>query len=463
MDRPGARDLTSMLRPRSIALVGATDRSRWSQNTFDNLIKRGYAGEVHLVARRGGIVHGRPAATSCSAVGAAIDLGLIMVPIAAIEDALVDLAASGARNAIILTSGFAETGADGRLQQDRLAALARQHGLSLLGPNCLGYVNFIDNVPLWTGGFRAPSFPGSIAVIAQSGATGAFISSLAQQHDIGLSHMISTGNEADLDATAFIDHLLDQPEVKAIALFAETIREPARFVAAARKALAAAKPIVVLKIGLSETTARSAQAHTGALVGDERVFAGVARQLGLVRVQSIEELLFTADLMTRTGVLEPRGFGLVSISGGACEIAADRAQVIGLPVAPLPDEAAAELRAALPAFGTPHNPLDVTGGAVLQPDLFEQALRILGRQRAFSALLCLFDVPTTEESATEFALTAVRHITAGLSGHSIPALMLSHTVKPITDTARRVMAETGVPYLSAGIHFGITALGHAFH
>ena len=438
MSQPDSRDLATMLRPRSVVLVGATDRSRWSQNTFDNLIKRGYPGDVHLVARRGGIVHGRPAATSCAALGASVDLGLIMVPMAAIEDALADLASIGARNAIILTSGFAETGADGREHQDRLASLARRHRISMLGPNCLGYVNFLDNVPLWTGGFRAPTKPGSIAVIAQSGATAAFIAALAQQHEIGLSHMISTGNEADLDAAAFIDHLLDHPDVQAIALFAETIREPTSFTAAARKAMSAGKPIVVLKIGLSETTARSAQAHTGALVGDDRIFSGIARQLGLVRVDSIEELLFTADLITRTGRIGPHGLAIVSISGGACEIAADRAHAIGLPIPALPPAAQAELRAALPAFGTPHNPLDITGGAVLQPDLFEQALRIMGRRPEFSALACLFDVPTTEEGASEFVLAALHHIAAGLADQPIPAMMLSHTIKPITDTARRV-------------------------
>jgi acetate---CoA ligase (ADP-forming) len=456
------RDLTAMLRPRSIALIGATDRSRWSQNTFDNLINRKYAGQVYLVSRRGGTVHGRNAATSCVAVGAPIDLGLLMVPMQAIEEALADLAAADVHNAVILTSGFAETGHDGADHQSRLASLARRHGVSLLGPNCLGFVNFIDNVPLWTGGFRAPSKPGCIAVVTQSGANGSFISSLAAQHEIGLSHMVSTGNEADLDCADFIDHLIDLPEVRAIALFAETIRNASDFASAARRAIAAAKPIVVLKIGLSETTARSAQAHTGSLVGDDRVFDGVCRQLGIVRVDSIEDMLFTADVITRTGVLQPHGLGLVSISGGACEIVADRAQVLGFPIPALSDHAVGELRAALPSFGTPNNPLDITGGAVLQPDLFEQGLRIMGQQTEFSALACLFDVPVAEEQATEFVLAALRHIAAGLQAATVPALMISHTVKPVSEISARIIEQIGLPYVSAGIHHGMNALGQAF-
>ncbi len=456
------RDLSTMLAPRSVALIGATDRSRWSQGTFDNLVNRKYTGEVHLVARRGGIVHGRPASTSCVAVGAPIDLGLIMVPLAAMEEALADLAAAGAKNAIMLTSGFAETGEEGRGLQERLAGLVSRYGISLLGPNCLGLVNFLDNVPLWTGGFRSPREPGGVAVIAQSGATASFIAALAQQHEIGLSHMISTGNEADLDAATFIDDLLDNPRVQAIALFAETIRNAERFAAVARKALAAKKPIVVLKIGLSDITAKSAQAHTGALVGDHRVFNGVCRELGIVRVESIEDLLFTAAVITKTGLLRPEGIAVVSVSGGACEIFADRASVGGLRIPPLTQAATDELRAALPAFGTPHNPLDITGGAVLQPELFEQGLRILGSQPEFSALCCLFDIPTSEESATDFVVAALRHIGEGLKAARVPALMMSHTVKPTTDTAYRVLGETGISYVGSGIHHGANAFAHAF-
>ena len=456
------RDLSTMLRPRSIALVGATDRSSWSRNTFDNLTKRSYAGEVHLVARRGGTVHGRAAATSCVALGQQVDLGLLMVPMAATEEAMADLAASGARNAVILTSGFAETGHGGAAEQDKLAEMARRHGISVLGPNCLGFVNFLDDVPLWTGAFRAPSRTGPIAIISQSGATASFIASLAHQQDIGLSHMISTGNEADLDSAAFVDHLLDDERVRAIVMFTETIRDAHRFAAAAQRARAAAKPIIVLKIGLSDVTARSAQAHTGALVGDNRVFDGVCKQFGVVRVNSVEDLLFTADVIARTGVLKPKGLGIVSVSGGACEIAADRAQLEGVSLPPLSDDAAQALTEMLPSFGTAHNPLDITGGAVLEPELFEKALRIMTSQPEYAALACLFDVPVSEEQATEFYMNSLRHIAAGLKDPPIPAFVLSHTLKPVTDTGRRIIAELGLPYVSGGIAHGVTALGHAW-
>ncbi|MBO0710515.1 MAG: acetate--CoA ligase family protein, partial [Acetobacteraceae bacterium] len=451
-----------MLRPRSIALVGATDRSLWSRNTFNNLTNRDYAGKVHLVARRGGIVHGRPAATSCREIGEELDLGLLMVPVSAIDEAMADLAQSGARNAVILTSGFAETGELGIAEQAKLRDAAARHGVSVLGPNCLGYVNFVDRIPLWTGAFRAPSRPGRIAIISQSGATAAFIASLAAQQEIGLSHMISTGNEVNVDGASFAEFLLDDPRVHAITMFVETIRDAANFARAAEKAREMGKPIIALKIGLSDVTARSAQAHTGALVGDDRVFSGICRQFGVVRVGSIEDLLVTAEVIVRTGVIGAKGLGLVSVSGGACEIAADRAQLEGvsLPALTIPTEQA--LARVLPSFGTPHNPLDITGGAVLEPELFEKALKIMGGEQDFAALACLFDVPTDEANVNEFAMNSLRHIGRGLNDVPIPALMISHTMKPVTAVSLRIIDELKLPYVGSGMHHGLTALGHAW-
>jgi acyl-CoA synthetase (NDP forming) len=136
--------------------------------------------------------------------------------------------------------------------------------------------------------------------------------------------------------------------------------------------------------------------------------------------------------------------------------------VLNVPLPELSSAAVTELRAALPSFGTPHNPLDITGGAVLQPDLFEQGLRCLGRQPEYSAIACLFDVPVAAELATEFTLTALRHIAAGLHSASMPALMISHSVKPVTDVSTRIIEDIGLPYVSAGIHHGMNALGNAF-
>ena len=169
----------------------------------------------------------------------------------------------------------------------------RALGIRLLGPNSLGFINFVAPTLAWTTPVRRPSRNRGVAIVSQSGATAFFLSNLAHQWDVGLSTVVATGNEADLGCTDFAATLLDDDATAAIALFIETVRDPAGFLAIAHAALARRKPIVVLKTGTGKVSAKSALAHTGALVGDDRVFDGICRQFGLIRVSSIEDLLAT--------------------------------------------------------------------------------------------------------------------------------------------------------------------------
>ena len=287
--------VAAMLNPASIAIVGASDKSRWSATAFDNLVHGGFRGQVHLVNPRGAMAHGRLVAKSCGEIGAPIDIGLVMAPPGAVADAVSDLAAAGARSAVVLTAGFAETGPAGQQLQERVRQAAADGAVRLLGPNCLGFINFVNRAYVWTTPVVAPSRNSGVAIVSQSGATAYFLSTLACQQDVGLSHVVSTGNEVDLDGASFIDYLVTDAHTRAIAVFAETFRNPARFLGAAKRALAAGKPLVVLKMGASEVAAKAAIAHTGALVGDDRVFDGICQQLGIIRVRSMEELLASAD------------------------------------------------------------------------------------------------------------------------------------------------------------------------
>lgn len=361
----------------SVALVGATERSVWSQAAFANFGRIGFAGRVHPVSRKGGMVHGLPAAASCAAIGEPVDAALLMVPEQAIAEAFADLNAAGIRSAVVLTSGFAEVGVEGARRQEALAAAARAEGVTLLGPNCLGFINYADRVPIWTTQPPMPVIPGgAVGVVSQSGATAGFIAAFAQRQGIGLSHQVSTGNEADVNVARVVDFLVDDPATRVIGLFLEAVHDAPLLAAAARRALPAGKPIVAIKIGASEPAARAAEAHTGSLVGDDRVFDAVCRQLGILRVSCIEDLVFTAGLLARTGHVRDRRLGLVSISGGVCEMAADHAEAAGVAVPRLAESTEAALRAVLPAFGTPNNPLDVTGGAMLDAgDVFGVARR----------------------------------------------------------------------------------------
>lgn len=450
--------VAALLRPTSIAVIGASDRSRWSSLAFQNL--QSFSGPLHLVNRRGGTVHGRPAAESCTALSEPVDLGIILVPVAAVGEALSDLAAAGGRSAVILTSGYAEVGADGAELQRRLVATARQAGIRLLGPNCLGFVNFADDVRVWTTPVEIPSRRHGVAILSQSGATALFLSDLARRQDVGLSHIVSTGNEADLDVAAFLDHLVQDESTRAVALFVETVRHPDRFIAASLKALEGGKPIVVLKVGASEVTAKAAAAHTGALVGDDRVFDGLCRQYGLIRTRSIEELLSTADILARTGRLRPGGLAVMSNSGGICEIAADTAHARGVALPEIEPAVANGIRALMPGYGTPHNPLDLTGG--VEPEHCGDILRQLTAQPDYAAVLCPFYPIPNEAREMSPRLDALHaHLSKALNDIEIPGLLASYTPTSVNDHAREIAARIEAPYVACGLDRAISGLAAA--
>lgn len=459
-DRGDTAAVRRLLEPASIALVGASDKSRWSANVFANLQTGGYAGKVHLVNPRGAHAHGRQCATSCAAIGEAVDVGLIMAPAAAVADAVADLSEAGGRSAVILTAGFAEVGAEGQALQERVRAVAAKKRVRLLGPNCLGYINFTNRAYVWTTAVKAPSRNQGLAIVSQSGATAYFLSVLAYQQDVGLSHVISTGNEADLDSSSFIEYLLEDDRARSLALFAETFRHPQRFLRVAERALQVGKPLVILKVGASEITAKSAMAHTGALVGDDRVFDGICEQYGIVRARSLEELLATADVMARTGVLRRGGLALVTNSGGVGEIAADAAHLRGIALPQLSGAAAEAMRKTIPDVATAHNPLDLTG--TVTPEQCEGAVLAMASMPDCAAILCpWYDIPTTQAEVSDRLTALHRHLARGMAESHVPGLLVSYTNTIVNDMARRIIRDFGVNYLACGLDRALTGLAGA--
>jgi acyl-CoA synthetase (NDP forming) len=454
--------LARMFDPRSVVLVGATDRSTWSKMAFDNLKLLGFAGKVHLVSRSGGMVHGQQAFRTAAEIGEPVDVALLMVPNPAMGDALRDIAAAGIRSAVVLAGGFAETGDEGRKLQDEMVATAHALGIRLLGPNCLGFINFNSGAVCWTGSMRTPPLKGGISIVSQSGAVGTVMKHFAHQHGIGLNVVAATGNEAALGLAEVVEHLVEDPATKVIAIFAEAVRDTRLFRSAAERALRVGKPIVILKVGRSELTMQAAQSHTGALVGDDNVFDGVCRQLGLVRVRSIEELMFTAALLEKTGALPPGGVAVLSASGGMGELAADYAHLEGVPLSALAPATLDALRNILPPMATPANPLDLTGAVVGNPDLFRLCMEALQDDPAVSVLVCIFDVPTANNGDwAPFAVGSLEAIGKFKPGGRAKFLVVSNTVKTVSDRSREEIANAQLPYFAGGLDNAVRGLKHA--
>jgi acyl-CoA synthetase (NDP forming) len=428
--------------PAAIAMVGATDKSGWSVATFANLRRHGFAGPVYLVNPRTEVVHGEQAYRSLTDVPGPVDLVYVMVPTPVVLDVLKEGARLGIRHYVVLTAGFGETGAEGRKREEELTAFCRANGLTVLGPNGNGYINAGAGITPYGLPIPPPLLRGSVGVVLQSGALASSVLAFSQARGIGLSLLTSMGNEAVVSVTDVIDHLVDDPATRVIALFLESIRRPEEFARVARRALAAGKPIVALKIGRSGLASRTAQAHTGALVGDDAVIDAAFRQLGVVRVRSLEDLIITAGLLASSGPLPGPRLGVVTPSGGASEIIADRAEDEGLELPAFAEETVARLTEIMPDFGSAANPLDVTGYVVVDRTLLGRALRIVAEDPGIDVVMLLSDLPRAEPPDPEPVFRLYEKSTRIIEESPRPVVIVGNVLTDVGSFARTWAASS---------------------
>jgi acyl-CoA synthetase (NDP forming) len=452
------RRLRGLFEPRSVALIGASDRSRWSFLTHEALTRAGFDGDIHLVNPTSATAHGQPCVPRLTDIDGPVDLAFVMVPSGAVLAVLEEAAALGIRNAVVLSSGFGEAGEAGRERQAQLTKLAEREQLSVIGPNTLGFIQLAARVPLFPGAHRWELRPGPVGIVSQSGALAGSMIDYSDSHAIGLSALVATGNEAVVGVADVIDYLIEEENTRAIAVFLESIRDPHALMAAAGRALDAGKPIVALKVGRSEAAARTAAAHTGALVGDDRVVDGAFRQLGIVRVDSLEEMLTTAGLLARTGKIRGRRLGVAGLSGGACDIIADRAEAKGIELTPFAPQTEARLRELLPAFATAHNPLDVTGAAVQDSELFASALTAIGADPGVDVILCQASIPG--DAGPSVMHSSLENIAGALRDLALPAVFCTATAATATGTKRDLVERVGLPLVEGGVEMVLSALRH---
>lgn len=451
--------LRAFFHPRSIALVGATDRSGWSQYVFTNL-KTFTSGPLYCVNPRYETIHGEPAIKSLQDLPAPVDLAYIMVPTAQVLPIVEEAAQAGIRNLVVLTAGFSETGTEGASLEQQLLTLAQERDVLLLGPNGNGFINAIAQAVPYGLPVTPPLIGGPVGVVLQSGALVSAVLAFAQAHAIGISLLVSMGNETMISTTDIIDYLIEDEQTRVIALFLESIRRPDELRRVAEKALARQKPIVALKIGRSTISAQTALAHTGGLVGDNAINDAAFQQLGIIRVNSLEDLLVTSGLLSSTGPLRGRRMGVVTASGGACDILSDRAEEERIDLPEFAPATIERLQALLPQFSTVHNPIDVTGYVVVDRLLMQQALDIVVEDPTFDFVLCLTDPPRVAPALLEPLLERFDLLGKTVRDARLPVLVFANTCVDLTAFGRSVADRTGVHFVG-GMEHGMTALGKA--
>jgi acetyltransferase len=376
------------LNPRSIAVVGATERPGYGGRLLRNLLAHGYAGRVVAINPNRASVMGLPCLPSVLDLPEPVDLAAIVIPAAGVPAALAECRERGVPAALVISAGFAELGtAEGRSLEQRIARVAAD-GPRVCGPNCLGVANLAERV--WaTANVLAPVDErlrtGRVALISQSGAT-AFgpLLSLARQRGIGLRYVVSSGNEVDLTTPDYLDYMVADRHVAAVACVLEGVRDGAALRRAFEQASAADKPVVVLKIGRTETGAAAALSHTAALTGRDDLFDALLKQHGVARADGWEELLALADGLAKARRPRGRRVGVVSHSGGIGSLLADQCAALGLELPPLGPAAAERLAALLEGRGAARNPADVTGH--FERETFETILALMLGEPAFDAV-----------------------------------------------------------------------------
>ena len=429
------RAIDKMLNPRSIAVVGASPKGGYGGRLLTTVLKSKDRVPVYPVNPNYKEIMGVRAYASLADLPEAPDLVGVVVPYHKVLGVLQECVDVKAGAALIISAGFAERATDeGRDLQRQLGVFARKSGLRLAGPNCLGLANVKDRIWSTASSGGVAGIPGNIALICQSGATafGPFVVH-AEDNGIGFSHIISTGNEADLDFADFARYLVLDEATRVIAGFVEGFKDVRKFLAVAKLAAERGKPIVLIKIGRSEAGARAARSHTASLTGADAMYDAVFKQYGIIRVQDYDELLEISHLLAHVRRPPKPGIAVVSHSGGISSLTADMCGLNGLELPPLSDRASDGLNAILKGFGGAGNPADVTGKA--RSDVFPQIMDYLIDEPEVGTLVIASRGPVSQAeqviSLRDRSEKAVVYMWTGSRGDKVGLAALKNANIPI--------------------------------
>ena len=408
------QDLVRLFNPRSIAIVGVSPNpGPFGSKTLANVELGGYAGKIYPINAKYDRIGERICYPSIKALPEPPDMVVIAIPRESVEASVLDAAENGAGGIVLLSSGYSETGKPERIaQQERLVEIVRANSVRLIGPNCIGFLNYgIDLLATFT---EVPNAgrprSSAIGVVSQSGAL-AHALMQACEHGVSYSHSLTSGNACDVDAADQISYLAGEPTCSAIACLFEGMSTPERLLEAANLAHEAGKPLIIYKMATGEQGAAAAMSHTGSLAGSNAAYSAAFRRAGVIELDKFESLIETTSFFAKAPRPSAPGVALVATSGGACIMAADKAELHGVPLPqPMPDTRRV-LESVIPEFGSPKNPCDVTAQVVASPEGLYACADALMKDDNYAtvALAQPYSASTTAERAKVFSDAAKRY------------------------------------------------------
>ena len=382
------RDLTPLIAPKSVAIVGASQRGADANlareprgnRVIRNLRNFGFTGRIVTVNPKYTEIMGYPCYPDVGSIPEPVDCIVSAVPNRHVPDLLESAANAGVRAAVVFAAGFGEIGGEGKVRQARLEALSKERGFLICGPNCYGVLNVHGKAPLFASTIPPGFITGSVALISQSGGLSTTMANaLMLNRHVGLSHIISCGNQSGATIEEYMNYFVEDPNTRVIAVFVEGFKQPERLLAVAGKAAAANKPLIILKGGRSDVSKRAAATHSGSLAGAAEVVDAAFRQGGIVSVRSINELIDSVSVFSCDGFIKKyrggRRIGVLSGSGGECTLVSDAASNVGVDVPELTEATKANLQESVADFGNMNNPLDGTGAMYDDDKIFPRLLQ----------------------------------------------------------------------------------------
>jgi len=405
-------DIDPFFNPTRVALIGASsDYRKLGNSLLMNLLASEL--DIYPITRSRDQVMGVKAYQSLQDIPEPIDLAIVAVAAKYCPPLMKDIRKAGARNAVIISGGFSETGKQGEILENELINEAKEAGVRIIGPNCVG----VSNSRLFNGTFTMLPERGNIALISQSGALGGMIIYTTRAKRIGMSKFASIGNAADVGMVELVRYLCDDPKTSVITIYVEGVDRGREFYQSLRDA-SAKKPVVVLKGGKSEVGARATKSHTGSFAGSSRIFKGVLRQAGCVTAPTLDTLFEVAKLFDYQPLPGGRNIGIISNTGGAGVLATDEASRHGLNIPHLSSDTCDELYNVLPPMAATDNPVDVVASGGRRE--YRVATELILQDPAIDMLLVICGVPT-------FAgMTQTEHAAGTLEG-----VRISETKKPV--------------------------------
>ncbi len=439
--------LSYLLRPRSVAVLGASPRPESIGNTtVRNLVEFGFSGEIYPIHPTATEVLGLTCYADLEAVPGEVDCAAVALSADKTIPNLKRAASLGLKSAVIFASGFAETSEDGARLQAELQEISRETGLAVCGPNCLGLANITERTSLYSAALPETISEGNVAVLSHSGSGCIVLSNLAR---FGFSYVVSSGNSAVVDVAEYLSFLAADDATHVAALVIEAIRDPAAFAAAALAMREAGKPIVALKIGRSEKGVAAAAAHTGSLAGSEDVYREFFRRHGVIAVDDLDELVECVSLMAAVRRLPTgSGLGIINVSGGENAMTCDVADRVGVDLPPLSAPATERLASALPAYGNAGNPLDATGTAVFDMAMYRACIEGLASDPAIHMVAVSQDCPREMgTSQADTYRTIAKTTAAAAEALDKPLVFYSNVAAGLHPRVAEPLKAAGVPVL----------------